>query len=99
MSEFAVMHILYVAGIIAVTVAISTRIPFGLFLNVGGNKEKSAKCTVWPDAAAPSRVTVKLFAVVGAEAVGRRVTLTCVHAVLAAVMGTVVDASDFPVTV
>lgn len=54
----------------------STRIPLALFLKVGGNKEKSAKWTVWPDAAAPSRVTVKLFAVEAADAVGRRVTLT-----------------------
>lgn len=77
----------------------STRIPFGLFLNVGGNNEKRAKCTVWPDAAAPSNVTVKLFAVEGAVVVGRRVTLTRFHAVLAAVIGTEVDTIDFPADV
>jgi hypothetical protein len=77
----------------------STRIPFGLFLKVGGNKENSAKLTVCPDAAAPSRVTVKLFAVEDAEAVGRRVTLTSVHSVLAAEIGTEAETSDFPVAV
>ena len=81
------------------TVAISTRIPFGLFLNVGGKRENRAKCTVCPDAAAPSRVTVKLFAVVAAEVAGWRVTLTRVHAVVAAVMGTAADTSDFPAEV
>lgn len=35
------------------TSAMSIRIPFSLFLNVGGNRLSSAKCAVWP-AASPS---------------------------------------------
>jgi hypothetical protein len=63
------------------TSAISTRIPFARFLNVGGNKENMAKLIVCPDAEAPSKVTVKRFVRALAEVLGVKVTMTCFHAV------------------
>ncbi len=58
------------------TLAISTRIPFGLFLNVGGNNENIAKLIVWPEAAVPSTVTVKIFAVDAGVVLGLNLALT-----------------------
>jgi hypothetical protein len=61
------------------TVAISIRIPLGRFLNVGGNKEKSAKKMVCPEAPSPSTVTTKAFFVSDAVNVGFKRTETCVQ--------------------
>lgn len=64
------------------TSAMSTRIPFALFLNVGGKSENRAKLMVWPAAAAPSIETKKTLLVLGAELVGLNLRLTCVHFVV-----------------
>lgn len=77
--------------------AISNRIPFGRFLNVGGNREKREKNIVWPEAAAPSTVTVKTLAVFGAEAVGLNDTDTWVQTLGAAVTAIVPEARVDPV--
>lgn len=57
----------------------STRIPFGLFLKVGGKSENMAKLMVWPAAAAPSIETKKTLLRFGAVLVGLKLRLTCVH--------------------
>lgn len=72
------------------TSAISILIPFGLFLNVGGNNESKAKLTVCPEAAAPSRVTVKTLLVFEALLVGLSVSAICFQVVWEPLM--VVDA-------
>jgi hypothetical protein len=59
----------------------SARIPFALFLNVGGKRESMAKLIVCPLAAAPSNVIVKRFAVEDGVVDGLKVTVTCFHAV------------------
>ena len=57
------------------------RRPFGLSLNVGGNKENKEKKIVSPDAASPSTVNVKELPVFGALEVGVSVTENCVQSV------------------
>ena len=50
--------------------------PFSRLLKVGGNKENMAKLMVWPAALAPSKVSVKLFAVEFGDAVRVRGRVT-----------------------
>lgn len=59
----------------------SARIPFGLFLNVGGNRENSEKKMVSPEAASPSRVMVNELFVFAALDVGLSVTKNLVQLV------------------
>jgi hypothetical protein len=73
--------------------------PLGLFLKVGGKSENNPKCKVCPDAVAPSRVTVKLFAVDAAEVLGLNLILTCFHDVVAALTETEDDTKDLPAAV
>ena len=74
----------------------STRSPFGLFLNVGGKSEKRAKLIVWPAAAAPSIETKKTLLRFGAERVGLKLTLTCVHFVVVPRSVAVADPKTVP---
>lgn len=69
------------ALICRLTVAMSTRIPLGRFLKVGGKRENIAKLIVWPEAAAPSTVTVKRLVRALAEVDGVNVTETCFQVV------------------
>ena len=74
----------------------STRIPFGRFLKVGGNRENKEKYRVSPDADAPSTVTVKVLFVVSGEEVGFKGTVTCVQTFSTPVTGTEADAKRCP---
>ena len=58
------------------TSAMSTRMPFGLFLYVGGKRENIAKLMVCPAAAPPSTETKKVLARSEAEDVGRNERFT-----------------------
>ena len=55
----------------------STRMPFALFLNVGGKSENIAKWTVCPEAGPPSTETKKLLSRADVEVVGLKDRLTC----------------------
>ena len=58
------------------TCAMSSLIPLGLSLNVGGKSDNRAKFIVCPAAAPPSSVIVNRLAVDGGDIVGMRVALT-----------------------
>lgn len=79
------------------TSARSTRIPFGLFLNVGGNKENIAKKAVSPAAFLPSRVTWKVLFVSVADAVGLSCAENCFQVVAVFACALIeLEASTFP---
>ena len=59
----------------------STRIPLGLFLNVGGKRENREKNAVSPAALSPSKVTLKVLLVSLADAVGLSCTKNSVQLV------------------
>lgn len=79
------------------TVAISTRIPFGRFLKVGGKSENIAKLIVCPEAAAPSTVTVNRLVRALAEVVGVMVTVICFQVVWLPERVAVADPKTWPV--
>ena len=66
----------------------SSLIPFGLSLNVGGKSDNIAKFMVCPAAAPPSSVTVNKLAVDKGVVVGMRMALTFFHDVCDPYTGT-----------
>jgi hypothetical protein len=78
------------------TSAMSTLIPFSLFLKVGGNNESIAKWILSPAAEFPSTVIVNMFAVESATILASRNTWTCFHVVWDPVTPTACLASIVP---
>ena len=76
--------------------AISVRIPFALFLNVGGKRENMAKLIVCPDAAVPSTVTAKTLVRLVVPVLGVKEAVTCFQAVWLPESWTVAEPKTWP---